>query len=92
MAELKDTQRVLRINTDEAAGSLNNLRELLKGVRQELAQQKIGSTEYQQALEAVTKAQNMLNNATRAGSAVLRDAETVLADSNASYNELSASS
>lgn len=89
MAELKDTQRVLRINTDEAAGSLNNLRELLKGVRQELAQQKIGSTEYQQSLEAVTKAQNMLNNATRAGSAVLRDSETVLADNNASYNELS---
>lgn len=89
MAELKDTQRVLRINTDEAAGSLNNLRELLKGVRQELAQQKIGSTEYQQALEAVTKAQNMLNNATRTGSAVLRDTDTVIADSNASYNELS---
>lgn len=89
MAELKDTQRVLRINTDEAAVSLNNLRELLKGVRQELAQQKIGSTEYQQALEAVTKAQNMLNNATRTGSAVLRDTDTVIADSNASYNELS---
>lgn len=88
MAEL-DTQRVLQIDAQQAETTLASLRTALKEARAELNTLTVGSDDYKAKLKEVEAAQNGLTNATRVGTAELRSAETVLADNNASYNELS---
>lgn len=90
MADITSTQQILRIDTAEAATSIENLRQLLKAARQELNQTSFANKEeYAASLQAVTQAQNMLNNATRVGTPILRTADEVIGDSTTSYNELS---
>lgn len=88
MAEL-DTQRVLQIDAQQAETTLASLRTALKEARAELNTLTVGSDDYKAKLKEVEAAQNSLTNATKVGTAELRSAEDVLADSNASYNELS---
>lgn len=86
MAE--ETITILRVGTDEAVRSIQDLREnirLLKGQLQELG---IGTTQYQDTLTELITNQNALRGAMNATTTTLEDVDKAAAGAGRSYNSL----
>lgn len=86
MAE--ETITILRVGTDEAVKSVNDLKENIKMLKQNLGELEIGSKEYQNTLEELKINQNALKDAMFATSASMEDVSASATGVSKSYNSL----
>lgn len=86
MAE--ETITILRVGTEEAVRSVNDLKENIKVLKQNLGELEIGTEEYQTTLEELKINQNALKDAMYATSSSMEDVAAAATGASKSYNSL----
>lgn len=89
MADL-ERKVILKVGTNDAVRSIGDLKENIKILKGDLNQAEIGTEKYAQTAKKLRDNQDALNNVVRTGRIEFRSADEVIKDSNATYNELSA--
>ena len=87
MAEM-ETITILRVGTDEAVRSVNDLKQNIKDLKDNLADLEIGSQEYQDTLEELKVNQAALKDAMYATSTSMEDLTKAATGTGESYNAL----
>lgn len=86
MAE--ETITILRVGTEEAVKSVNDLKENIKLLKKSLGDLEIGTEEYQETLEELVINQNALKDAMHATTASMEDVAAAATGASQSYNSL----
>lgn len=86
MAE--ETITILKVGTDEAVKSVNDLKENIKALKQNLGELEIGTDEYQTTLEELKINQNALKDAMYATTTSMADVAAAATGASKSYNSL----
>ena len=86
MAE--ETITILKVGTEEAVRSVNDLKDNIKLLKQNLGELEIGTTEYQNTLDELKVNQNALKDAMYATSSSLEDVTAAATGASKSYNSL----
>lgn len=86
MAE--ETITILRVGTEEAVRSVNDLKENIKILKQNLGELEIGTQEYQDTLDELKVNQNALKDAMYATSASMEEVAAAATGTSQSYNSL----
>lgn len=86
MAE--ETITILRVGTEEAVRSVNDLKENIKILKQNLGELEIGTQEYQDTLDELKVNQNALKDAMYATSGSMEDVAAAAKGTSQSYNSL----
>lgn len=86
MAE--ETITILKVGTEEAVRSVNDLKENIKLLKQNLGELEIGTTEYQNTLDELKVNQNALKDAMYATSSSMTDVAAAATGASKSYNSL----
>lgn len=86
MAE--ETITILKVGTEEAVRSVNDLKENIKLLKQNLGELEIGTTEYQNTLDELKVNQNALKDAMYATTSSLEDVTAAATGTSKSYNSL----
>ena len=79
---------ILKVGTDEAVKSVNDLKENIKTLKSNLGELTIGSEEYQNTLEELKVNQNALRDAMFATTASMEDVAAAAIGTSKSYNSL----
>ena len=87
MADM-ETITILRVGTEEAVRSVNDLKQNIKDLKDNLAELEIGSEEYQDTLEELKVNQNALKDAMYATSTSMDDLTKAATGTGESYNAL----
>ena len=86
MAE--ETITILKVGTEEAVKNVNDLKENIKALKQNLGELEIGTEEYQSTLEELKVNQNALKDAMYATTTSMADVATAATGASKSYNSL----
>ena len=86
MAE--ETITILKVGTDEAVKSVNDLKENIKALKQNLGELEIGTDAYQTTLEELKVNQNALKDAMYATTTSMEDVAAAATGASKSYNSL----
>ena len=86
MAE--ETITILKVGTDEAVKSVNDLKENIKALKQNLGELEIGTDAYQTTLEELKVNQNALKDAMYATTSSMEDVAAAATGASKSYNSL----
>ena len=86
MAE--ETITILKVGTDEAVKSVNDLRNNIKTLKENLGELEIGTQEYQDTLDELKVNQNALKDAMYATSASMEDLAKAATGTSETYNSL----
>lgn len=86
MAE--ETITILKVGTEEAVRSVNDLKENIKALKQNLGELEIGTEEYQSTLEELKVNQNALKDAMYATTSSMADVAAAATGASNSYNSL----
>lgn len=86
MAE--ETITILKVGTEEAVRSVNDLKDNIKVLKQNLGELEIGTEEYQTTLEELKVNQNALKDAMYATTTSMADVAAAAAGASKSYNSL----
>lgn len=86
MAE--ETITILKVGTDEAVKSVNDLKENIKALKQNLGELEIGTDAYQTTLEELKVNQNALKDAMYATTSSMEDVTAAATGASKSYNSL----
>ena len=86
MAE--ETITILKVGTEEAVRSVNDLKENIKLLKQNLGELEIGTTEYQNTLDELKVNQNALKDAMYATTTSMEDVAAAAKGASKSYNSL----
>lgn len=78
---------ILKVGTDEAVKSVNDLKQNIKELKGNLGELEIGSEEYQRTLEELKVNQNALKDAMYATTASLTDVAAAAASANTAFDE-----
>lgn len=84
----EETITILKVGTDEAIKSVNDLRSNVKALKDRLGDLEIGTTEYQDTLEELKVNQNALKDAMYATSTSMSDLSKSAAGTSETYNSL----
>lgn len=87
---MADNVEILNIDATDSIKTIALLKAELKAFKGELDNAKVGSEQYNNALNSVNKVQDELKEATNASSLSLKEARTKIDTTDKSYNELSA--
>ena len=79
---------ILKVDTGEAVKSVNDLKENIKVLKQNLGDLEIGTTEYQNTLDELKVNQNALKDAMYATSSSMEDVAAAATGASKSYNSL----
>lgn len=85
---MEETITILKVGTEEAVRSVNDLKENIKLLKQNLGELEIGTTEYQNTLDELKVNQNALKDAMYATSSSLEDVTAAATGASKSYNSL----
>jgi chromosome segregation ATPase len=86
MAE--ETITILKVGTEEAVKSVNDLKDNIKSLKQNLGELEIGTEEYQNTLEELKVNQNALKDAMYATTTSMADVAAAATGASKSYNSL----
>lgn len=84
----QETVTILRVGTDEAVKSINDLKENVKLLKASLGELEIGTEEYQNTLDQLKVNQNALRDAMYATSSTMEDVAASATGASESYNSL----
>lgn len=85
---MEETITILRVGTEEAVRSVNDLKENIKILKQNLGELEIGTQEYQDTLDELKVNQNALKDAMYATSASMEEVAAAATGTSQSYNSL----
>ena len=88
MAQTEEVVTILRVGTEEAVRSVNDLKENIKILKGNLGELTIGSQEYQDTLEELKVNQNALKDAMYATTGSMEDVAAAATGMSKSYNSL----
>lgn len=84
----EETITILKVGTDEAVKSVNDLKENIKNLKQNLGELEIGTEAYQTTLEELKVNQNALKDAMYATTTSMEDVAAAATGASKSYNSL----